>query len=764
MSKVANPNGQKKVPANYKDGGSNIPTSQGVYIGVVKKNEDPQKMGRLQVYVPAFGGDPENENSWISVSYASPFAGSSSIFNQGSNVAEYEDTIKSYGFWAVPPDIDARVLVAFADGGRIDKGFWFACLYQRGTQVSVPGIPYKNTHTGENKPAAPKNKKDLDPDLEKYVEHKPMSDALKMQGLEADTLRGITTSSATRESPSKVMGILTPGQHQFVMDDGDAEGNNRLIRLRTTSGTQILLDDVAGHIYMISKTGESWVELSADGNIHIYGSKDVNVRSQQSINLYADKNVNIEAGLAVNVKTNSGSISLESGNEISTFATTNTKLTSIETSNINSGVAHYETAGVIHMNGPVADTHSPIEVNSLTVNQGITESICSAVPEHEPWAGHSGVINPVGKGNQQMQEDPAPEKTARAPEKDETAAPIIKEELPEDKTPEYIKIEEVSTTPAAMDKIKESNGFSPVNIQDGKGQSGGFGSPLTKPANLQTLISGGITKIADTVVKGVSAVKDSITKAFNLNLPDGTNPVTLNANVFNKFKETVAATDKAYENFVPNQSPASTTPAPNLSKEQVQAMLAKGISPAVATEMFNNDIKDNETAVKQVLVSSGVKAVPQNAFDGLVSMQNQLGDVTYTYINGEKIDMTPLYKSGDWDRVASFIAADERDRPRRIQEAAMIAKNDYGPNVNMDAVIAKGMADAAELVQKGKLNKQTGDPATGQQVAALATAYLDNTGNSLPGQTDAMKMLADKNLATEEFAEPYKKQAGPWPY
>ncbi len=764
MSKVANPNGQKKVPSSYQDGGSNIPKSQGVYTAIVKKNDDPQKMGRLSVYVPAFGGDPENETSWISVAYASPFAGSTSIFEQGNNVAEYEDTIKSYGFWAVPPDIDAMVLVAFADGGRIDKGYWFACLYQRGTQVSVPGIPAKNTHSGEGLPAAPKNRKDLDPDLEKYVEHKPMSNALKMQGLEADPLRGTTTSSATRESPSRVMGLLTPGQHQFVLDDGDKDGNNRLIRLRTTNGTQILLDDVAGHIYMISKTGESWVELSADGNIHIYGSQDINIRSQQNINLYADNNVNIEAGLGVNVKTNAGSISLESGNEISTFATTNTKLTSIETSNINSGVAHYETAGAIHMNGPTADVHSPIEINSLTVNQGVTESICSTVPEHEPWAGHSGIINPVGVGNQQMQEDPAPTQTARAPEKEESGAPIIKAEVPPEKTPTIVPIEEVSTTPAAMDKIKENNGFSPVNVKDGQGQSGGFGSPLTKPANLQSLISGGLTKITDAVSKGITSVKDSITKAFDLKLPEGQNPVTLNANTFNKFTSTVASTDKAYENFVPNRPPSNTVPASNLSKEQVQEMLAKGISPATANEMFNNDIRDNEGAVKNVLTTSGVKNIPQNAFDGLVSMQNQLGDITYTYIAGEKIDMTPLYKSGDWDRVASFIAADERDRPRRIQEAAMIAKNDYGPNVNIDAVIAKGIADAAELVQKGKLNKQTGEAATGQQVAALATAYLDNTGESLPGQSGAMNMLADKNLATEEFSEPYKKQAGPWPY
>lgn len=476
MARVGKPYGQRTAPPNYSNTASGSMRSPGVYIGIVKRNDDDQNMGRLQVWIEAFGGDPEDENTWISVMYASPFAGSTSIFDQGSNVEEYEDTIKSYGWWAVPPDIDARVLVAFADGGKLDKGYWFACLYQRGTQVTVPGIPALKTYGGEDKPAAPKNKKDLDPDLEKYVEHKPMSEALNKQGLAKDTLRGVTSSSAMRESPSKVTGLLTPGQHQFVMDDGDKDGNNRLIRLRTTNGTQLLLDDVAGHVYIITKNGESWVELSADGKIHLYGSSDINIRSEGNINMYADQNVNIEAGQGFNVRTNGGSVKLESANEISTFATTNTKFTSMETSNINSGVAHYETANQIHMNGPIAELHSAIDVNQLPVNQGVKESICSMVPEHEPWAGHSGTISPLGKGNQQMQQDPAPDQTPRQPSSTDKTVPIAEDE----EEHEHIPLEDVSTSPEAVMCIKDANGYNPVNTDDESGQSGGYGSTVTE--------------------------------------------------------------------------------------------------------------------------------------------------------------------------------------------------------------------------------------------------------------------------------------------
>lgn len=802
MSRVFKSGGQRKAPPNYDNDNSRQMTSPGVYIGIVKKNNDPQYMGRLQVWIEAFGGDPENEQTWISVSYASPFAGTTSIFEQGTNVAEYSDTIKSYGWWAVPPDIEARVLVAFADGGKLDKGYWFACLYQRSTQITVPGIPAKNTHTGENKPAAPKNKKDLDPDLEKYVEHKPMSDALKKQGLEKDFLRGLTSSSAMRETPSKVLGLLTPGQHQFVLDDGDKDGNNRLIRLRTTNGTQLLLDDVAGHIYMISKNGENWVEMSADGKVHIYANSDINIRSQANINMYADSSVNIEAGQAVNIKTNGGSIKLESANEISTYATSNTKITSLETSNINSGVAHYETAGVIHMNGPVADVHQLIDTYQLTVNQGVTESICSIVPEHEPWAGHSGTINPTGHGNQQMQKDPAPDEQPRQPKPNETPAPIQKEELEGENIPTVKKLDEVTTSPEAQENIKESNGFSPVNVKDGDGESGGYGSAiLTKDGNPvdangnpigeaiqdETGATGNIRRNPETgelyssslrlneetgtyydTAPNTTASQNNLpaapTPGFDLQLPSGTGSVSLSAAAFSAFKKLTDASDALLGTGVTSSPSPNLQPGPALSKEQIQEILGKGITPAKANAMFANDISRNETDVKKVLKAANVTDVPQGAFDGLVSMQNQLGDITYTYVNGEKIDMRPLYKGGDWAAVASFIAADERDRPRRIREAAMIAKNDYGPKVNENNIIDQGMSEAAELLAKGKLNKQTGSPGSNQQVVALATSYIAVQGTSLPNQSTALKLAAAKNYAEEDIVEKYRRQAGPWPY
>ena len=727
------PFGQKKVPNNYSGNTNNkgIATSQGVYVGVVKKNDDSQNMGRLQVWIEDFGGDPEQESTWITVSYASPFGGTTSIYDQGTNVQDYSDTIKSYGFWAVPPDLEARVLVAFASG-KLDRGYWFACLFQRGTQVSIPGIPAKNTYGGENKPAAPKNKKDPDADLEKYVEHKPMSDALKQQGLADDPLRGTTSSSVTRESPSKVLGILTPGQHQFVMDDGDKDGNSKLIRLRTTSGTQLLLDDTSGHVYIISKAGESWMELSADGRVHIYGSKDISIRTQENLNLYADKNVNIEAGANVNIKSGAD-IHAEAAENIKTLAGANTTITSNAASHISSVEGHYESAGVIHMNGPAAETSDALELNSLSVNQGVTESICSTVPEHEPWHGHSGSISPVGPGNQQMQADPDPEQTPRQPDPEEEGAPIAKTEDAD--APEEVPLDEVTTSDNAQSKIKENNEYSPVNYDDGEGQSAGFGSTISEdiPASNEDQTSAETAQLNEQNAEAERQALSEVTTSGDVNK-------TLKENAGTKVLDSLNSLTSKTEIF------------------------SNGVTADKAKELFNNDLTKNETSLKNLLSGNGVTKIPQNVFDGLMSFQNQTGDASYAYVKGEKIDLTSMYANGEWDRVAGFIAADERDRPRRIQEAAIIANNNYGKIVPEEQIIAAGLQKVKEAVSKGTLNKQTGNAVTPQQVFAAGNSFFIQTGTTLPGLSFATNAVIKANALTGDISQVLKKQQGPWPY
>jgi hypothetical protein len=473
MSKVAGPYGQFKTPSEYNKNATDrvgVSSQVGIFLGVVKANNDAKSFNRIRVFIPDFGGDPEEDANWVTVSYASPMAGSTSIFEQGENYPEYADTIKSYGMWVPTPVIDSWVLVGFASG-RIDQGFYLAQVLQRGTQISIPGLPRQKTYDGENYPAAPKNKKDPDPDLKKYVTHKPLWNAVKKQGIEKDYLRGLSTSGAERETPSRVFGILTPEQQQFVIDDGDKDGNNMQMRLRTRNGTQLLLDDTTGHIYLISKNGENWVEMSVDGQIHIYGSRDINIHSQKNINLRADLDVNIEAGRAMNLRTREKDITLHSAANIHSTSTGNTHITSKQNIYMNATIGYYETAAVIHMNGPVAIPATPTTDNTLSVNDIITQSVCTVVPEHEPWRGHAGKFN-SSSGSVNVNQDPAPDQEPRQPEPDENPATG---EIKED---QMCRIDDVIVSKDMQGSMKTDTGFTPAATDVMGNQTGyvGFGT------------------------------------------------------------------------------------------------------------------------------------------------------------------------------------------------------------------------------------------------------------------------------------------------
>ena len=150
----------------------------------------------------------------------------------------------------------------------------------------------------------------------------PFAEVLVRQGLSADDIRGNTSSSARRESPSQVFGISTPGRkdtgttkqsvgakdsgatdhvvrttgHTFTMDDGAADGTNQLTRLRTASGHQLLMHDTEGVVYIANGSGNAWIEMNRDGRIDVYsGVGGINMRTQGDFNLHSDANINMHA-------------------------------------------------------------------------------------------------------------------------------------------------------------------------------------------------------------------------------------------------------------------------------------------------------------------------------------------------------------------------------------------------------------------------------------------------------------------------------------
>lgn len=279
-----------------------------IYIGVIKSVLDVQRMGRLKVWIPDLYGDPTDESHWFTVSYLSPFAGATPIMDEKNTIINkhngqlMEDSQQSYGWWAVPPDVNNQVAVFFA-GGNQARGFWFGCAYQQYMNHMVPGIPQNISNQGDtcgvNPPVVEYNAysdgiQPPDPPRPRYepLHGEANAEGLYQQGLYSDNERGPTTSGSRRDEISRVYGFKSPGGWSFYMDDIDSDEH---MRIRGPKGTQFLVHDAGGYIYLISKKGDSWFELSDEG-IDGYTKHSISLRAEKDINLRADRDFNIHVG------------------------------------------------------------------------------------------------------------------------------------------------------------------------------------------------------------------------------------------------------------------------------------------------------------------------------------------------------------------------------------------------------------------------------------------------------------------------------------
>lgn len=364
----------------------------GIFIGKVKDNTDPDGLGRLRVWIPQMSSAKEDdESSWLTVRYCPPFAGAGDTKreSQASDSTKYRETNQSYGMWMVPPDKNVQVICGFING-EFHQGIWWACLPMDGHTHALPGIASGSTHDGKVLPVAERNRfNSKDPQKENRPEH-IVSDVIKAQGLEKDRQRGHTNAGPFRNKekhPGLAYGILTPGQHQFVMDDGP-DGHSGQIRLRTQSGNSIIMDNNAGFIYVVNANGSAWVQLDNVGNIDMYAMGDFSVNAEGSINLRAGNNINLDAGENINAGA-AKNIVAEACEVFNATGTTGMKLTSAQNMNILADSQFKMTGQRIDLNGPAADRAAVPVQNSLVTNTTVGQSIAGRVPEAEPYGGHN---------------------------------------------------------------------------------------------------------------------------------------------------------------------------------------------------------------------------------------------------------------------------------------------------------------------------------------------------------------------------------------
>jgi hypothetical protein len=395
----------------------------GPHLARVIRSEDNKYMGTLHVQLLRdVGNIPDSEASTYPVQYLSPFYGVTSITHLGNNNT-FSDTQKSYGMWMIPPTEGGIVVVLFINGDA-SKGFWIGCVQDEYMNFMIPGLAATelNTQSPSKKlPVAEHNKSltdgtKTDTTLIQKPVH-PFSQVLTAQGLIEDETRGITTSSARRESPSNVFGISTPGPvdrgsgatrgkvgskenpvsgafvgrlggFTFVMDDGDenflrktkaGEGppeyasvendekggkvdipHNELFRIRTRTGHQILLHNSEDLIYIANARGTAWIELTSNGKIDVYAADSISLHTKNDLNITADRDINMTAGGNINMSSTGYNKIKAGGNHEVKAANT------------------YIDGGDIHLNS----------------GKATTASTASRVPQAEPWNGHEN-LNPT---------------------------------------------------------------------------------------------------------------------------------------------------------------------------------------------------------------------------------------------------------------------------------------------------------------------------------------------------------------------------------
>jgi len=432
-------------------------------LGEVVDTNDPQQMGRIRIACPYFGDTKDTPIKTIPwATPISPLAGTTTSLARGR-----EDNISSgpvaYGMFNVPK-VGTYVLVACIEG---DPKFrvYLGCLHDQFLPHTLPHGRYSyNKENGlQDEPSGPLTsteealqplydsqtmafQKSLDSvgsgipiDPRKNYEYRTRGADIGVAGIDsffidtddvlftshiddkAETFTekdgneienthgyhktrledGLTSDTTVFAYDPQVYSWTTPGFHSISM--GDSAKSCR-IRVRTTQGHQIILDDTNERIYLSVAGGKSWIELDektgnidiyAKGNISYHAEKDINFTAGDTFRVKAKNGIHLISETEVRLHAKSGNLQLKSDSDLNILATnihltgsseTNItggvlKLASDGDANINAGGQILQTGSAIHLNGPPAAAATPASASNTK------EAFwTNRVPEHEPWA------------------------------------------------------------------------------------------------------------------------------------------------------------------------------------------------------------------------------------------------------------------------------------------------------------------------------------------------------------------------------------------
>jgi hypothetical protein len=413
---------------NYKFDRGGVAADPGPFTGIVMNNIDPTRSGRLQVYIEQLGnGDKNNKSQWRTVSYCPPFYGATPQSGTSGGTGTFSPGNQmSYGMWFSPPDVGVTVICFFVAGDP-NQGYYLGVIPDQSANHMVPAIgavanaakqntnqdayfanspqlPVTEINTSPANPQTSENPKYFN--QEKPV-HSYQAGVLFQQGLVNDPIRGTTTSSSQRESPSSVFGFSSPGRaiynskiddatakqqassgqlkeqdvqvtgrrggHSFVMDDGDQTGKNNMLRMRSAKGHQVMLSDDGNCIYISHANGQTWLEFGQEGTLDVYSTNSINFRTEGEFNVHADKDINMFAGGNINMKSMTATTLQSEG----TFSCANKGLMNLF-SEAGIGVKSNGTLGLKSQNGGWDSGGAlALDASGIDLNGGLAASFSS---------------------------------------------------------------------------------------------------------------------------------------------------------------------------------------------------------------------------------------------------------------------------------------------------------------------------------------------------------------------------------------------------
>lgn len=378
----------------------------GMTLGTVVDSNDPQQMGRLRISCP-FWGDPvtPDENQlkklpWIN--YIAPFGGSTSAVSRGTN-GETTSGQVAYGMWNIPKK-GSDVIVLMLDGDSQHR-YYFGSVLKPHTPHTMPHGRYldssdpSSTNESAIEPLSSNQKSafggtgayewrsraadysasavdavlingdnqyttsNIADDKDIPLSIPGHSRTTKRTGYAKDpnTKTDLNEHADTGGTPydSSVYSWVTPGFHAISMDD---RPENCRMRMRSTGGHQVILDDTNERIYISTAQGKTWIEIDEKGCVDIFGEQDISIRTEADMNFTADQTIRFNGKEGIHFATDKEfrvhaqeEINLKTATNLRTFSATDTYIESGANLHIKSGAELYTNS--------VSDMHIKTDAN-----------------------------------------------------------------------------------------------------------------------------------------------------------------------------------------------------------------------------------------------------------------------------------------------------------------------------------------------------------------------------------------------------------------